>query len=73
MHDMRMYVRTCPSRLGMSRCHACGIRNLECHVVTMTRARTTQRVTGIGGRRHVLYTCMSLVYAAGRQAFLLLL
>ena len=22
----------CPSRLGMSRCHACGLRNSECHV-----------------------------------------
>ena len=27
-----MYVRMCPSRLGMSRCHACGLRNSECHV-----------------------------------------
>ena len=36
---MRMYVRTCPSRLGMSRCHACGLRNSECHVyVRMARA-----------------------------------
>ena len=26
------YVRLCPSRLGMSRCHACGLRNSECHV-----------------------------------------
>ena len=23
---------TCPSRLRMSRCHACGLRNSECHV-----------------------------------------
>ena len=29
----------CPSRLGMSRCHACGLRNSECHVcVRMARA-----------------------------------
>ena len=27
-------VRMCPSRLGMSRCHACGLRNSECHVRT---------------------------------------
>ena len=27
---MRTYVR--PSRLGMSRCHTCGLRNSECHV-----------------------------------------
>ena len=29
---VRAYVRMYPSRLGMSRCHACGIRNSECHV-----------------------------------------
>ena len=33
------YLRTYPSRLGMSRCHACGLRNSECHVcVRMARA-----------------------------------
>ena len=39
-HDVRTYVCTCLSRLGMlrwrhagmSRCHACGLRNSECHV-----------------------------------------
>ena len=29
---IRTYVCMCPSRLGMSRCHACGLRNSECHV-----------------------------------------
>ena len=29
---VRTYVRMCPSRLGMPRCHACGLRNSECHV-----------------------------------------
>ena len=32
-----MYVCMCPSRLGMLRCHACGLRNSECHVYVCVR------------------------------------
>ena len=34
-----MYVRACPSRLGMSRCQACGLRNSECHVCVRVARR----------------------------------
>ena len=46
---IRAHVRMCPSRLGMSRCHACELRNSECHVcVRMALSWPSERVARSG-------------------------
>ena len=63
MMCVHTYVRTCPSRLGMlrsrhagmSRCHAYGLRNSDCHVCVRMALAVGARSSSLEdlGRRRV--------------------